>query len=337
MAVAGAGLQARRPVTGRAYSSSVGSTVEFDASEFEHRLRHSALADSPVALHAAMLHVLESGGKRLRPMLVYRFGALCDGGARPIGELALGVEMLHTATLVHDDIIDAADSRRGRASLHQEHGVEIAILVGDLYVARCGVHLAQTEDWATSRHVFGALDAMVRGELEQRHHRFDLKQSREDYLATVEAKTASLIEAACVSAVEVSGGDEARIAAARTFGRNVGLAFQVGDDVLDYTGAAETIGKPAASDIREGTVTLPLILAMEMSPAPLEAILASARARDDFGAILEAVRRSGAIERCVELATDLSRAAIAALDAFPEGPDREALAGLARSLPGRRA
>ena len=312
-------------------------TLIFEAVEFEHRLRHSALSDSPVALHSSILHVLESGGKRLRPMLVYRFGSVCAGPARPIGELALGVEMLHTATLVHDDIIDAADSRRGRASLHEEHGVEVAILVGDLYVARCGVHLAQTENWEASNHLFGALDTMVRGELEQRHHRFDLAQTRVDYLRTVEDKTASLIEAACASAVIVSGGEESQVLAAKSYGHSVGLAFQVVDDVLDYAAAADSIGKPAASDIREGTVTLPLILAMEMSPAPIEAILATARERDDFGAVIQAVRRSGAVDRCLELATELTTTAVSALERFPDGPDRRALEELARSLPTRQA
>jgi geranylgeranyl pyrophosphate synthase len=315
----------------------VDPTLTFEAIEFEHRLRHSAMADSPIALHASILHVLESGGKRLRPMLVYRFGSLCAGPARPIGELALGVEMLHTATLVHDDIIDAAESRRGRASLHDEHGVEVAILVGDLYVARCGVHLAQTENWEASNHVFGALDTMVRGELEQRQRRFDLSQTRDDYLRTVEDKTASLIEAACASAVVVSGGGEPQVLAGRSYGRNVGLAFQIVDDVLDYAATADSIGKPAASDIREGTVTLPLILAMEMSPAPIETIVASARERDDFGAVIQAVRRSGAIDQCLELATELTAAAVSALEVLPDGPDRQALEELARSLPNRQA
>ncbi|MDP9326173.1 MAG: polyprenyl synthetase family protein [Candidatus Dormibacteraeota bacterium] len=311
--------------------------LEFDPLEFEHRLRHSALSDSPVALHASLLHVLESGGKRVRPVLVYRFGSLCAGGARPVGELALAVEMLHAATLVHDDIIDSAESRRGRTSLHVEHSIEVAILVGDLYVARCGVHLAEAEQPVAAQHVFSALDVMVRGELEQQQRRFDLSQTRDDYLHTIEQKTASLIAAACASSVLVSGGEEAQVIAARTYGRNLGLAFQVIDDVLDYTGTDDSIGKPAASDIREGTVTLPLILAMELSPAPMEAILASARERGDFSAVIQAVRRSGAVERCIELADQLTRGAITALDAFPEGPDRAALEELATSLATRRA
>jgi geranylgeranyl pyrophosphate synthase len=311
-------------------------SVEFEPAEFEHRLRHSALLDSPVSLHAWILHVLEAGGKRVRPILVYRFASLCDGPPRPVGELALGVEMLHTATLVHDDIIDAAGSRRGRASLHTEHGLDVAILVGDLYVARCGVHLAETGHAEASGHVFHALDTMVRGELEQRRHRFDLEQSRDDYLRTIEDKTASLVAAACAATVLVSGGEETLVQAARAYGRNLGLAFQVVDDVLDYAGTEETIGKPAATDIAEGTVTLPLIFARELSAAPLAAILQAARQRQDFGAVVQAVRRSGAVERCLELADELTQAAVTSLAVFPDTADRQALEALARGLLTRR-
>jgi geranylgeranyl pyrophosphate synthase len=311
--------------------------LDFDAAEFEHRLRHSALSDSPPALHAELLHVLEAGGKRLRPILVYHFGNICEGPPRPIIELALGVEMLHTATLVHDDIIDSAESRRGRPTLHMEHGGDVALLVGDLYVARCGVHLAATEVADASRRLFTALDLMVRGELEQRLHRFDLDQTPADYMRTVQHKTASLIEEACAAAVVVSGGKERLVEAARDYGRNIGLAFQVVDDLLDYTGTEDTIGKPVAGDIKEGTVTLPLILAKEMSPAPIQAILASARERGDYSAVIQAVRRSGAVERCLELADELSLAAIDALGRFSDGPERQALADLATSLASRRA
>jgi geranylgeranyl pyrophosphate synthase len=185
--------------------------------------------------------------------------------------------------------------------------------------------------------VFSALDLMVRGELEQRQHRFDLDQTSADYLRTVQHKTASLIEEACASAVVVCGGEERLVEAARDYGRNLGLAFQVVDDVLDYTGSADTVGKPVAGDIKEGTVTLPLILALEMSPAPLQEIVASAREKDDFSAVILAVRRSGAVERCLELADELSLAAIDALGRFPDGPERQALADLATGLASRRA
>src|SRR5258708_4644471 len=124
--------------------------------------------------------------------------------------------------------------------------------------------------------------------------------------------------------------------AARRYADHLGLAFQIVDDVLDYTGQPDVMGKPVGNDIREGTVTLPLILALEMSTAPLPQILASARERSDFGAVVMAVQRSGAIDRCLEIADEHSAQAVAALKAFPTRPDRDALEALAQALPSPR-
>ncbi|HEV1997778.1 MAG TPA: polyprenyl synthetase family protein, partial [Candidatus Dormibacteraeota bacterium] len=182
-----------------------------------------------------------------------------------------------------------------------------------------------------------ALDTIVRGEIDQRGKRFDLRQSPDDYLATIRRKTASLVEGACAGAVILGGAPEAQVEAARSYARRVGIAFQLVDDVLDYQGSPEEMGKPVGNDIREGTVTLPLILAIGLSQAPVAAIVASARQRDDFSAVVMAVRRSGALERCLAVAGEHSAAAAAALDAFPASADREALVDIAESLLGRRA
>ena len=307
----------------------------FDLADFERRLLESAVAESPPSLHQAMQHLLVSGGKRIRPMLVRRFGRLCHGPAETLLNLSLAIEMLHAATLVHDDVIDQAETRRGKTALHREHGTEVAVLVGDLYVARCGVHLARAAVPRAAAEMWGALDTIVRGEIDQRGHRFDLAQSADDYLAMIQRKTASLLEAGCAAAVAASGGEEEQIEAARSYGRHLGTAFQLVDDVLDYTGSPDELGKPVGNDIREGTVTLPLILALQLSPAPLPAIVDSAREHDDYSAVVLAVRRSGAIEKCLEIADEHSGQAVAALENFPEGPDREALAELAQALPKR--
>jgi geranylgeranyl pyrophosphate synthase len=288
-------------------------------------------------LRQPLTQLLTAGGKRIRPLLVYRFGHMLGGPQDELDDIAIAIEMLHSATLVHDDLIDQAETRRGRPAVHREHGSEVALLVGDLYVARCGVHLARAAVPAAAAELWGALDRIVRGEIEQRGHRYDLAQSSEDYMMTIQRKTASLLEAAGVAAVAVSGGDATQAAAARAYGGHLGLAFQVVDDVLDFTGSADELGKPVGNDIREGTVTLPLILAARLSSAPIPAILASARERDDYGAVVLAVRRSGAIEKSLEVADEHSRLATSALEAFPAGPHREALVELAQSLPRRRA
>ena len=321
----------------RDYCRVTAADAGFDLAEFERRLLQSALGDSPEHLRLPLTQLLTAGGKRVRPQLVYRFGHMLGGPEEKLDDIAIAVEMLHTATLVHDDLIDEAETRRGQPAVHREHGREVALLVGDLYVARCGVHLARAAVPAAAAELWGALDRIVRGEIDQRRHRYDLAQSSDDYLLTIEHKTASLLEAAAVAAVAVSGGREGQAVAAREYASHLGLAFQVVDDVLDYTGSADELGKPVGNDIREGTVTLPLILAVRLSSAPLPAILASARERDDYSAVVLAVRRSGAVEQALEVADEHSRQAIVALDAFTTGPDREALADLAQSLPRRRA
>ena len=308
--------------------------------DFESRLLGSV--ESSLALvrgarlpEEALTDTLAAGGKRVRATLVHHFGSLAGAQAGPATELALAVEFLHAATLVHDDVIDRAETRRGRPSLHARYGDEVALLVGDLYVARCGVHLGATRSPAAAGLLWGALDVIVRGELDQRLRRFDLGQDENDYRATIRRKTGILVEAACAAAISLGDPPDAWRRAAEDYAMHLGLAFQVVDDVLDYQGDPEKMGKPSGNDIREGTVTLPLILAMRMSQAPLAAIVQSARERDDFSAVVLGVRRSGALEKCLQIASEHSELAVAELAVFPEGPDREALAALARSLVAR--
>jgi hypothetical protein len=166
---------------------------------FEARLIESARDGAGVAAGAmapdgALTRTVEAGGKRIRAVLVERFGRLTGAPPGPIGDLALAVEFLHAATLVHDDVIDNAETRRGTPALHREHGTEMALLVGDLYVARCGVHLARAGVPRAAAELWRALDTIVRGEIDQRGRRFDLRQGQEDYLATIQRKTSSLVE-----------------------------------------------------------------------------------------------------------------------------------------------
>jgi len=181
-----------------------------DLVKFERLLRESALADGPEELAETLVHVSDAGGKRIRAQLVGLFGSLCGGDAGKVMQLALAVEFLHAATLIHDDIIDQAETRRGRAALHRVAGLETALLVGDLYVARCGVHLGLTGDPSATAELYGALSMMVRGELRQTGRHFDLDQTYEDYLATIAAKTASLLEAASAAACRLSPGQRSQ-------------------------------------------------------------------------------------------------------------------------------
>jgi geranylgeranyl pyrophosphate synthase len=307
----------------------------FDVAGFNDMLLRSAREGGPVEVAAALTHTLEGSAKRLRPQLVDLFGRMCGGDPDRLEQLALAVEMLHTATLVHDDLIDEAATRRGRRSLHLVESPSVALLVGDLYLARCGVHLAAVGEPRATHELFGALATIVRGELQQRRRRFDLDQTEAEYMDTIRRKTASLVQAACVSAVLVGGGGAAHGAAARRYGHHAGIAFQVIDDVLDYAADATELGKPAGNDIREGTITLPLILTLEAAPGVADAIT-EARAGGDYAAVIDAVRSGDALPRCEALAADHARLAGGTLAAFPESAERDQLGQLAEKLVARR-
>ena len=205
---------------------------------------------------------LAAGGKRLRPMLVL----LCAGPGA--GEAAIrsatAIELVHMATLVHDDVLDAAPLRRGHPTVFARAGRETATAVGDLLFSRA---FAEISGDGESPHrvalLAGASVALARGELAQRHDAFDLSISAERYLGRCRLKTAALFECACLIGSEESAGG----AALREFGREIGLAFQLLDDVLDVAGPPERTGKARGTDLLDGTVTLPLILARERDPA----------------------------------------------------------------------
>ena len=303
---------------------------------FERRLVESATTGAPPELVAAVTHLLDAGGKRVRPALVLDFGALCGAEPDPLTEFALAVEMLHAATLVHDDLIDGTETRRGRPTVHAAFGRDVAILVGDLYVARCGVHCAATGWSGAGEELFGALSRMVAGELAQRGQRFNLAQTQAAYAETISRKTSSLLEAACAGACGLGEGRPELVERARQFGAHAGMAFQVIDDILDFTGTAAELGKPIGNDVREGTITLPLILALEANPGIAAAV---ARVRDGgpVEPVVEAVLASGAIDRCRALAAAESKAAVACLVEFSDAPERQQLERLALELVDRRA
>jgi geranylgeranyl pyrophosphate synthase len=252
---------------------------------------------------------LAAGGKRLRPLLVFL--------AAPPGEVPLAagaaVELVHMATLVHDDVIDRARYRRGRASAWASHGPDAARAAGDYLFARAFAELAATGDLRSVRCLADATLALARGEALQRAQTHDPDTSVEAYLERCALKTGKLFEAACLLG---SGGDRELGA----FGLALGVAFQIADDILDCSGETIETGKIAGTDLREGTPTLPLILAAREDP---EVRLALAGAPLD-GALLR-VADTGALEHAREVALDYARRARACLDGHLRREELEAL------------
>jgi geranylgeranyl pyrophosphate synthase len=224
-----------------------------------------------VASHGTVLaehagSTIAAGGKRLRPLLVILAAA---GHLRSSGDglvrAAAAVELVHSATLVHDDVLDLAPLRRGRPTVFATGGRAVATQTGDLLFARAFALLAANGDPAQVRALSDAGSALARGELLQRADAFDAAIPLERYLQRCELKTARLFEAACILGALEGGTSNAQ--ALREFGRRIGLAFQILDDVLDVAGPAERTGKHRGTDLLDGTVTLPFILARERDPA----------------------------------------------------------------------
>jgi heptaprenyl diphosphate synthase len=289
-----------------------------DLVEFERRLEESVAADfGPLA--DAMEHIVRAGGKRLRPALVLLSAALGTPDRDHTFNLALGIEFIHTATLVHDDLIDNARTRRGITTIHETAGVNPAIIIGDYYFAKGANLLASIGEPSIDLAISHTVMTICMGELLQLTSRGDYDQSRDEYYRKIARKTAALVETCCYCGAVVAHLDEARTEALRQYGYLIGMAFQIADDVLDYTATAVELGKPVGADLRQGTVTLPLMLALEnqkTGPALHELLDRAPLTDADHERVVQLVRDSGAIDLAEALAHDFAQRARAQLAIF---------------------
>ena len=213
-------------------------------------------------------HLLFSGGKRLRPLLFLLSSRLCNYG----GDLALDVstlfEYLHAATLLHDDVVDEAEMRRGKKTAHSTWGPAQVVLTGDFLLARSLCLAARTGRPEIIRVIAGITEEMSQGEIDQLDKKGKLNLSKAEYMAIIKGKTAVLIQGACRSGAIIARAPAAREQALADYGYHLGMAFQMADDLLDYTADARTLGKNPGADLREGKLTLPLILALARANGP---------------------------------------------------------------------
>jgi geranylgeranyl pyrophosphate synthase len=285
----------------------------------ETRLREIA----SVELHA--LHTIEAGGKRLRPLLVFVAG-LGSRAHAALCRAAAAVELIHSATLVHDDVLDDAPLRRGRVTIYAAAGRGAATSTGDLLFSSAFTELASNEDVAQLAALSSASSALARGELMQRADAWRADVTLERYLERCELKTARLFAAA--GELGALAGDGPSLG---PFGRAVGLAFQILDDVLDITGPAERTGKRPGADLLDGTVTLPLILARERSPDLASLDLRDVSDPDDAARICQLIEATGAAEQARRRALALVASSKRELPAV-SAPKRRALELLADGL-----
>lgn len=278
----------------------------------------TAEAGVPLAHHAAA--TVSAGGKRLRPLLVVLAAESAGGAAAgPDGEsrlvrAAAAVELVHSATLVHDDVIDGALLRRGLPTVAHAAGRTTAVATGDLLFSRAFAELARNCEELQLRVLSDASSSLAAGEMLQREDAYAADVSVERYLRRCELKTAALFEAACrLGALVARDGSSALADALGSFARKVGLAFQLLDDVLDVSGAVEDTGKPRGTDLLDGTVTLPLILARERDPDLAGEDLAKLAGPADAEAICERIAATGALTDARRRALEIVAAAKAVL------------------------
>jgi geranylgeranyl pyrophosphate synthase len=290
-----------------------------------HLERVTARAGAPLASHANA--TVRAGGKRLRPLLVVLAAESAGGppdtpeGDECLVRAAVAVELVHSATLVHDDLIDGAQLRRGHPTVASVAGREVAIATGDLLFSLAFAELARNGSATQLRALSDASSALAAGELLQREDAYAGHVAVQRYLTRCELKTAALFEAACrlgaLTAVDASGGLADALGA---FARRIGLAFQMLDDVLDVSGPVERTGKARGTDLLDGTVTLPFILAREREPELATFDLASLASPEEAEVLCERIAATGALHQAREQALAVVADAKAALPAvLPDG------------------
>jgi geranylgeranyl pyrophosphate synthase len=285
----------------------------------------TAQAGAPLAAPANA--TIRAGGKRLRPLLVVLASESAGGppetqdGEERLLRAAVAVELVHSATLVHDDLIDGAQLRRGRPTVAAVAGRELAIATGDLLFSLAFAELARNESATQLRALSDASSALAAGELLQREDAYAAHVAVERYLRRCELKTAALFEAACrLGALTAAEGSDELAGALGAFARRIGLAFQMLDDVLDVSGPVERTGKSRGTDLLDGTVTLPLILARERDAQLSDFDLASLSGPEQAEELCERIAATGALDEARERALAVVAEAKAALPAIlPDG------------------
>lgn len=291
---------------------------------------------SPVALIPQLAgHLIASGGKRLRPMLTLAGARLVGYTGKRHARLAACVEFIHTATLLHDDVVDESGLRRGKEAANVLWGNKPSVLVGDFLFSRAFELMVEDGSLRVLRLLSHASSVIAEGEVMQLTTASNLETTEEDYLAVISAKTAALFEAATQIAAIVGERPEQEELALASFGRNFGIAFQLVDDALDYSAAEARLGKRIGDDFREGKITLPVILATRRGDEEerrfWQRALGDMEQEDsDLGRAVDLMARHGTIADTIERARHYAAIARDALAVFPAGRTREALADIVR-------
>jgi len=304
------------------------------------RVIRTRLHSDVVLIRQVAEYIITAGGKRLRPVLTLLSGKALGYEGEHLYELAAMIEFIHTATLLHDDVVDESDMRRGRETANALFGNAASVLVGDFLYTRAFQMMVTTNNMQILQVMAEATNIIAEGEVLQLLNIGNTELSEQDYLQVIQYKTAKLFEASARVGALIAQGSEAQIKALSDYGMYLGTAFQIIDDVLDYSGDADTIGKSLGDDLAEGKATLPLIYTMRQGPAAAADVVRQAlenASRDRFHDVLAAVQSCGALDYAKNEAIKAAEQAVAAIADLPDTPVKQALVELARLSVDRNA
>lgn len=284
-------------------------------------------------IESSILELLHSGGKMLRPSFVILASKFGEYNEEKTQALASVVEMFHMATLVHDDIVDDATLRRGKETVQSKYGKNYAVYIGDYLFCVCFKVLATVGSLDSMKIDTLSMSRICMGEIDQLNSRFDRNVSVKKYLQRVSGKTAELFSLSFYIGASESGCSRKLSKLFWEIGHNIGMAFQIIDDILDYTGTDEGIGKNSASDLKQGTYTLPLILALKDKPKDLINILNQEDySEDDIKKIINLVHKNGGVEKAKDIANKYTEKAFKQINKLPDNEYRDILLEVTKSL-----
>jgi len=311
--------------------------IQTDLAKVKDSLRSISKVDFPW-LSEQLGYVVRSGGKRLRPALTLLTGKFYNYNLKYLLPMAAAVELMHTATLVHDDAIDKSVVRRGKATIYKIWGEEPAVLLGDYLFAKAGEFVSDTQSLRVIKRFSQTLATISSGELSQLLGTFKIEQTRQHYFQRISSKTASLFSLATESGAILSEAPEKSVEALKEYGYNLGIAFQIVDDILDFIGTEEKLGKPIGSDLAQGTLTLPAMLLLERYPEdnPVKRLFGHKDEQKNLELAIELIHNSSIVQECYEIASEYCAKACHNLNLLPENTSRQALTQLADYIINRK-
>lgn len=297
-----------------------------------------AVGSNSLLLNEASLHLLQAGGKRIRPVFVLLAGKFGNYNADVMKQVAVPLELIHMASLVHDDVIDDSEMRRGQATVKAQWNNSVAMYTGDFILARALEYITVIEDPKIHSILSKTMIEVCRGEIIQIEDKFKLDQTMRDYLRRIKRKTALLISSSCELGAAVSGTDAETAARLRRFGYFIGMSFQITDDILDFTSSDEELGKPAGSDFIQGNITLPVLLARKDPEvySRLKEAVAKEMSDAERMEIVKMIRTSPALQEAKAISDQYLEKALKELDQLPKGPANKTMRKIAMFIGKRK-